>query len=316
MNDIFDNDINNVTKIDNIIGNNIVKDMIQNMVEKMDIPNLLICGQNGCGKNYILNILINNLFKDKKNELCMYLSINDERGISTVREKIKVFSNNKINNYENIPKYKVIIFDQADYITIDAQNALRRIIEKSSTLTRFIFLCNNIKNIIEPICSRFLILNINSRNIEEKLNFYYKRLSLNKSQKEIIKNILNTSNGDTRKEIRLIKQMLNTKNNKIIKSIHNQKKISNREYINFYKKMQKTLTIVEIKNLINEINEKYEQKNFFNYFYNFLLDDKDFINKKELIDITFNYSYNINSGTDEFLSSLTYLKNLNNILVN
>ena len=79
MNDIFDTDINNVTKIDNIIGNNIVKDMIQNMVEKMDIPNLLICGQNGCGKNYILNVLINNLFKDKK-----YIINNNQLLISNI----------------------------------------------------------------------------------------------------------------------------------------------------------------------------------------------------------------------------------------
>jgi hypothetical protein len=100
------------------------------------------------------------------------MSIHDERGISTIRDKIKAFSNIQVKEYSDVPSVKVIIFDQAEYISLDAQNALRRIIETSNNITRFIFITQNTRAIIDPLLSRCIHLNLNTSIQKGRIDRY------------------------------------------------------------------------------------------------------------------------------------------------
>jgi len=155
-----------------------VVDIFNNICVSKNLPNLTIYGESGSGKSYLINWLLAKLFKNHFKERVLYMSLNDERGISTMREKIKAFSNIQVKENSEIPSFKVIVFDQAEYISLDAQNALRRIIELSNNISRFIFLTRNTRCIIDPILSRTLQLNLNTNaqigRIDKYVRFFPK----------------------------------------------------------------------------------------------------------------------------------------------
>ncbi len=159
-----------------IIGYESVVDIFDNICLSKNLPNLTIYGESGSGKSYLVNWLLAKLFRSYFRERVLYLSLNDERGIATMREKIKAFSNIQVKENPDIPNFKVIVFDQAEYISLDAQNALRRIIELSNNISRFIFLTRNTRCIIDPLLSRCLQLNLNTHSqtirAEKYANFF------------------------------------------------------------------------------------------------------------------------------------------------
>lgn len=172
-----------------IIGYESVVDIFNNICESKNLPNLTIYGESGSGKSYLVNWLLTKLFKQYFKERVLYMSLNDERGISTMREKIKAFSNIQVKENTDIPSFKVIVFDQSEYISLDAQNALRRIIELTNNITRFIFVTRNTRCIIDPILSRCLQLNLNTKaqvNRIQKYTEYFPNI-----KKDTIENICN-----------------------------------------------------------------------------------------------------------------------------
>ena len=155
-----------------IIGYELIVEIFNNICIVKNIPNLLIHGESGSGKSYLTNYLLHELFKSHFKERVLYMSIHDERGISTIRDKIKAFSNIQVKEYKDVPSVKVIIFDQAEYISLDAQNALRRIIETSNNITRFIFITQNTRAIIDPLLSRCIHLNFNTSIQKSRIDKY------------------------------------------------------------------------------------------------------------------------------------------------
>ena len=95
-------------------------------------------------------------------ERVLKLNASDERGIKIVREKIKNFAISSVNDYKNVPKFKIIILDEADAMKSDSQFTLRWIIEKYTESTRFILICNYITKIIPPLASRCIKLRFKS----------------------------------------------------------------------------------------------------------------------------------------------------------
>jgi len=155
-----------------IIGYEPIVDIFQNIITTKNVPNLMIYGKSGTGKSYLVHWLLMKLFKNHIKDRVLMMSLIDERGISTMREKIKAFSNILVKEDPNLPSVKVIVFDQAEYLSMDAQNALRRIIELSNNITRFIFITRNTRAIIDPILSRCLQLNFCSSAVEKRKKDY------------------------------------------------------------------------------------------------------------------------------------------------
>lgn len=143
-----------ITKLDNLIGNNNQVIFLKKYIEKNYIPNLIINGNTGCGKTSAIIAFAKEYLGNLYNDYCIELNASDERGIDVVRSKIKIFSQRKLS--EN--KYKIIILDESDNMTIIAQLALKRIMEQYDETTRFLFTCNNIENIISGIQSNCRIM--------------------------------------------------------------------------------------------------------------------------------------------------------------
>ena len=138
------------TTLEHYVGNENIKEVIQKYLNQNDIQNFIFYGGAGTGKTTLAKIIVKNLDCD-----FIYLNASDENGIDTIREKVKGFASTA--SFKGI---KVVILDEADFITIQGQAALRNVIETFSRSTRFILTCNYIERVIDPIQSRCQVLKI------------------------------------------------------------------------------------------------------------------------------------------------------------
>jgi replication factor C small subunit len=130
--------------LEQYIGNDAVKNRISDCIAKNDIPHFIFSGTAGTGKTTLAKLIVNNIKCDY-----LYLNASDENGIDMIREKVKGFASSATFN-----PIKVVILDEADFLTQPAQAALRNIIEEYSINTRFVLTCNYIERLIEPLTSR------------------------------------------------------------------------------------------------------------------------------------------------------------------
>jgi replication factor C small subunit len=138
------------TTLETYVGNENVKDTIQKYLDQNDIQNFIFYGPAGSGKTTLAKIIVKNLDCDY-----LYINASDENGVDTIREKVKGFAS--AASWKSI---KVVILDEADFITIQGQAALRNVIETFSRSTRFILTCNFVERIIDPLQSRCQVLKI------------------------------------------------------------------------------------------------------------------------------------------------------------
>jgi replication factor C subunit 2/4 len=143
-------------ELSDIVGNPDIIERFQKMIDTNNLPNIIISGTSGIGKTASILCIAKKLLGDQFNNAVLELNSSDDRGIKTVREQIKTFVNKKVSLPSDTQK--IIILDEADSMTSEAQKALLSIIEMNSQQTRFAFLCNTSSNIIEPIQSRCIIL--------------------------------------------------------------------------------------------------------------------------------------------------------------
>jgi DNA polymerase III delta prime subunit len=132
------------TTLDGYVGDDLVRQKIEEYIRSQDIPHLLFHGTAGTGKTTAAKILVNNINCDH-----LFINASDERGIDTVRDKIKSFASTAGFN-----PLKIIVLDEADFLGREAQPALRNLMEAYSETTRFILTANYIERIIEPLISR------------------------------------------------------------------------------------------------------------------------------------------------------------------
>ena len=130
--------------LDTYIGNEHLKSKVSMYLESGDLPHLLLYGRAGTGKTTLAKLLVNNIECD-----CLYINASDENNVDTVRTKVKSFASTL-----GFKDMKVIILDECDYITPNAQAALRNLMETFSKHCRFILTCNYVERIIDPIQSR------------------------------------------------------------------------------------------------------------------------------------------------------------------
>ncbi len=168
-----------------------------------DMPHLLFSGSAGVGKTTAAMCISNQILGEYAKEYTLELNASDERGIGMVREKVKKFS--RFAGMADAP-FKLIILDEADEMTNDAQTALRRIIEDTAQYCRFILIANNISKIIEPIqsrCATFKFTTIPEEDVIDRLGEIAKKEKI-KFDKKGLKAICEYSEGDMRHAINLL----------------------------------------------------------------------------------------------------------------
>ena len=132
------------SSLDNYIGNEHLRSKVKLYLESGDLPHLLLYGRAGTGKTTLAKLLVNNIECDY-----LYINASDENSVEVVRDKVKNFASTL-----GFQEMKVIILDECDYITPNAQAALRNLMETFSKHCRFILTCNYVERIIDPIQSR------------------------------------------------------------------------------------------------------------------------------------------------------------------
>jgi len=182
-----------------IIGS--LKSLLKNTSE---IPHLLFSGSAGVGKTTTALCLAREILGDTWREYTLELNASDERGINMVRERVKKFA--RFSGLDTRIPFKLVILDEADEMTSDAQTALRRIIEDTSSHCRFIIIANNISKIIEPLQSRCAVFKF-IRIIEEEVTSYLEEICKKekiKYNKDGLKAIYTYSEGDMRHSINML----------------------------------------------------------------------------------------------------------------
>ena len=189
--------------LDKFVGNENLKKSLQQFLDQNDIVNMLLYGGAGSGKTTLARLIVHNLDCDS-----LLINASDERGIETIRDKVSSFA-----SVASFKPLKVVILDEADFLTIQAQASLRNIIETFSRTTRFIMTCNFVERIIDPLQSRCQVLKIipptkvdvakHLAGIMEKEGISFDR--------EDLKNIVNQYYPDLRKCLNTIQLSTTTK---------------------------------------------------------------------------------------------------------
>jgi replication factor C small subunit len=185
-----------------IIDQKHVVDRLKSFVKEGRIPHMIFSGPPGTGKTCCAIAVARELFGDRWQQNFQETNASDMRGIDVIRTRIKNFS--RMKPIES--SFKIIFLDEADALTSDAQNALRRLMEMYSEVTRFILSCNYSSNIISPIQSRAVVFRFKSltkENVFEYMERIVKGEKL-KIDKEALEVLYEVSEGDMRKATNIL----------------------------------------------------------------------------------------------------------------
>jgi replication factor C small subunit len=287
-------------KLENYVGNDHIKTTIKQYLGQNDIQNLIFYGPAGTGKTTLAKIIVKNLECD-----FIYINASDERGIETIRDKVSGFASTA-----SFKPLKIVILDEADFLTIQAQASLRNVIETFSRTTRFILTCNYVERIIDPLQSRCQVLKVvppskadvatHLAGIMDQENIQFER--------DDLKNIVNQFYPDLRKCLNTIQ--LSTQNQKLIidKSIL----VSSNYMAQVLKELSKSKpNWGEIRQIITNANiQDFEE------FYRYLYDNATIHapNNEGMVAILINeYSYQANWRIDKEINCMGLIQKLINL---
>ena len=190
-------------KLEEVVGQDEVVSRLRTFVSKRSLPHLLFAGPPGCGKTCAALCIAHELFGEGWRQNLLELNASDERGIDTVRTKVKDYA--RTRPIGDVP-YKIIYLDESDALTPDAQHALRRTMEMYTHTCRFILACNYSSRIIEPIqsrCAIFRFKRLSDKDIASMLQRIARAEKLTLTP-DGIKAIIQVSEGDMRRAINFL----------------------------------------------------------------------------------------------------------------
>lgn len=168
---------------------------ITSYIEKQEVPNMILYGEAGTGKNSIVNVLLNTI-----DNVHLFINASSENGIDMIRQKAEQFALSASWN----GKIKILVLNEADQLSPDAQGALRDLLENCMKTCRFIFTCNNYDKITSPLKSRCISFEVKStsKDIAKRLINIYKQENVEFDEKFLLR-LIKTYNTDIRKMIEI-----------------------------------------------------------------------------------------------------------------
>ena len=284
------------TSFENIVLDPLNKKILKNIIATSYFPNLLLYGPPGTGKTTTIINLIN-AYQEKLNkknkELIIHLNASDERGIDIIRSQISSFVNSKplFNN-----GLKFVILDEVDYMTKNAQQALKYLLQNYSNNVRFCLICNYISKIDDGLQNEFIKLRFNQlpkNDIITLLNHISTSENLNLKESSLI-NIQKFYNSDIRSMINFMQS-----NQNIINANIDYYALDNEIFECLFEKIKKKEKLEDIYKYLYDTSIKYniDNKNIIKNFFNYIIR---------------NYSKNINSNFLKCVENIMHFNSINN----
>jgi len=190
--------------LDEIVNQRDIVNRLETFVTEKNIPHLLLVGPAGVGKTTSILALAQDLYGPGYRNYVLELNASDERGINVIRDKVKNYA--RTAAMASPVSFKIIIMDEADHLTGDAQHALRRTMEVYTKTARFCLIGNYSENIIDPIqsrCSIFRYGSLDEEDIRDRLTFIAEKENLQLVD-EGLDALFQASGGDLRKAINML----------------------------------------------------------------------------------------------------------------
>ena len=273
------------SSLNNIIHHDKIKQSLDNFMKCKKLPHLLFYGPPGTGKTSSIIAFAKYYYKEDYDDMVLILNASEERGIETVRNRIKQFVIS-LGNKENVntPDFKMIILDEIDAMTEDAQAILRKVVEKYVSNVRFCFICNYLKKINPAIQSRCVIFRFNPIIYDKMYEYVINICTTEKINvtKKALDLIVKKANGDMRKLLNILQSLyMHNFINKDTDVVIREENVSS------------VLSCPTESNIVNII--KYVQKNTlhdsYSYIYNIV--NKSGISVQELITYIYEYYNNL-----------------------
>ncbi|GAB4844153.1 Subunit of heteropentameric Replication factor C (RF-C) [Ancistrocladus abbreviatus] len=183
-----------------------IVDTIDRLTSENRLPHLLLYGPPGTGKTSTILAVARKLYGNQFHNMILELNASDDRGIDVVRQQIQDFASTQSFSFGTKSHVKLVLLDEADAMTKDAQFALRRVIEKYTKNTRFSLICNHVNKIIPALqsrCTRFRFAPLDSVHVTERLKHVIEAERLDVTESSITA-LVRLSNGDMRKALNIL----------------------------------------------------------------------------------------------------------------